>query len=207
MNQPIQKSYKDWNTGWPENSWELTENAITYQAAYVNMLSKYVTRASESISIDISKGWSGLSSYIDPSETSLQMIFEPFGTDFTILSNTTGSYYPAGGIQSIQDWDYRNGYLIKVADDINLTMTGYKADNLELSLNAGWNLLPVSVACDVPIEILTGLMPFLEVIKEVAGNRIYWPALNIATLTNLQAGKSYWVLLTQDLDFTYPACP
>jgi endoglucanase len=26
--QPIQKSYKDWNTSWPENSWEITEAGI-----------------------------------------------------------------------------------------------------------------------------------------------------------------------------------
>ena len=37
--QPIQKSYKDWNTGWPENSWEITEPAIYYQAAYILLLS------------------------------------------------------------------------------------------------------------------------------------------------------------------------
>ncbi|MBL7818134.1 MAG: glycoside hydrolase family 9 protein [Saprospiraceae bacterium] len=41
--QPIQKSYKDWNTSWPENSWEITEPAIYYQAAYIRLVSKYAT--------------------------------------------------------------------------------------------------------------------------------------------------------------------
>lgn len=40
QNQPMQKSYRSWNTGWPENSWEVSENSITYQAAYVKLLSK-----------------------------------------------------------------------------------------------------------------------------------------------------------------------
>ena len=40
--QPIQKSYKDWNTSFPENSWEITENSITYQGPYINMLSKHI---------------------------------------------------------------------------------------------------------------------------------------------------------------------
>ena len=39
-NQPLQKAYKDWNTGWPENSWELTEPAIYTQAAYVQLLAR-----------------------------------------------------------------------------------------------------------------------------------------------------------------------
>lgn len=41
LDQPILKSYKDWNTDWPENSWELTEPAIYYQAAYIRLLSKF----------------------------------------------------------------------------------------------------------------------------------------------------------------------
>jgi hypothetical protein len=41
--QPIQKSYNDWNTSWPENSWELTEPAIYSQAAYIKLVSKFAS--------------------------------------------------------------------------------------------------------------------------------------------------------------------
>jgi choice-of-anchor B domain-containing protein len=37
-NQPIQKRYKEWNSGFPQNSWEITEPAIYYQAAYIAAL-------------------------------------------------------------------------------------------------------------------------------------------------------------------------
>ena len=40
--QPPQKSYKDWNNGWPESSWAVTEPAIYYQSAYVRLLSAFV---------------------------------------------------------------------------------------------------------------------------------------------------------------------
>lgn len=43
QNQPIQKSYKNWNTSWPENSWELNEPAIYSQAAYIKLLSKFAS--------------------------------------------------------------------------------------------------------------------------------------------------------------------
>ncbi|MBN2008249.1 glycoside hydrolase family 9 protein [candidate division KSB1 bacterium] len=43
MNQPIQKSYRDWNTTWPENSWEVTEPALSYQGAYIRLLSKFAS--------------------------------------------------------------------------------------------------------------------------------------------------------------------
>jgi endoglucanase len=41
--QPPQKAYQDWNTSWPENSWEITEPAIYSQAAYVQLLARLMT--------------------------------------------------------------------------------------------------------------------------------------------------------------------
>ncbi|MCC5928077.1 MAG: glycoside hydrolase family 9 protein [Cyclobacteriaceae bacterium] len=43
LNQPVQKAYRDWNTSWPENSWEITEPAIYYQAAYIRLISKFAS--------------------------------------------------------------------------------------------------------------------------------------------------------------------
>jgi len=40
--QPAQKSYKDFNTGWPLNSWSVTEPSNGYQVAYIRLLSKFV---------------------------------------------------------------------------------------------------------------------------------------------------------------------
>lgn len=40
QNQPMQKSYRDWNSPSPENSWSVTEGAIAYQAAYVRLLAQ-----------------------------------------------------------------------------------------------------------------------------------------------------------------------
>ena len=45
-NQPIQKSYKDWNTSYPENSWEISEVGIYVNAAYVKLLSKFADSTS-----------------------------------------------------------------------------------------------------------------------------------------------------------------
>jgi hypothetical protein len=39
--QPPQKSYRDWNVGWPEASWAITEPGIYYQASYIRLLSYF----------------------------------------------------------------------------------------------------------------------------------------------------------------------
>ncbi|MGK0366370.1 MAG: endoglucanase [Saprospiraceae bacterium] len=40
--QPLQKSYLDFNTGYPDNSWEITEPSISYQAGYLRFLANFV---------------------------------------------------------------------------------------------------------------------------------------------------------------------
>ena len=40
--QPPMKSYLDFNTSWPLNSWQVTENHNDYQVAYIRLLSKFV---------------------------------------------------------------------------------------------------------------------------------------------------------------------
>lgn len=58
QNQPQQKCYKDWNTSWPENSWEVTEVGIYTEAAYIKLLSSYAdtfsipTSVAQTTSID-----------------------------------------------------------------------------------------------------------------------------------------------------------
>ncbi len=42
--QPPQKCYLNWNNSTPENSWEITEPAIYYQASYVKLLSKFIDK-------------------------------------------------------------------------------------------------------------------------------------------------------------------
>jgi endoglucanase len=42
LGQPIQKSYKDWNTSWPQNSWTITEPAIYTQASYLRLISQFL---------------------------------------------------------------------------------------------------------------------------------------------------------------------
>ena len=50
--QPKQKSYKDFNSNWPLNSWAVTENSNGYQVAYIRLLSKFVDTKSIANAID-----------------------------------------------------------------------------------------------------------------------------------------------------------
>jgi hypothetical protein len=42
LGQPTMKSYKQFNDGWPADSWAITEPSTTYQAQYIRSLAPYV---------------------------------------------------------------------------------------------------------------------------------------------------------------------
>ena len=86
-NQPIQKSYKDWNTSDPENSWEITEPAISYQAAYIRLISKYATKTALSpiVSPTVLDKNDPLSIFPNPTDFFLNFQFNPqVNSDFLI---------------------------------------------------------------------------------------------------------------------------
>jgi len=41
LGQPVLKAYKEFNSGWPANSWVVSETAIYTQADYIRLLSKF----------------------------------------------------------------------------------------------------------------------------------------------------------------------
>ncbi|MEZ4847024.1 MAG: glycoside hydrolase family 9 protein, partial [Bacteroidia bacterium] len=72
-NQPPQKSYKDFNTSWPLNSWSVTENSLGYQTAYIRLLSKFVADVDIMIDIDEEMEENVFQIFPNPSQGTLQV--------------------------------------------------------------------------------------------------------------------------------------
>jgi len=81
MNQPEQKAYDDFNTSWPMNSWEITENSGGYQVAYIRLLSKFVASSSTLSVNDFVNETPNIIAYPNP-----------FENELNIKSNQTFSY-------------------------------------------------------------------------------------------------------------------
>lgn len=75
QDQPAQKSYRDWNTSWPQNSWELTEPAIYYQASYIKLLAQYMRVQPQGVTTSIGPTLveSQFSVYPNPSTGEIQL--------------------------------------------------------------------------------------------------------------------------------------
>lgn len=83
-NQPAQKSYLDFNDGWPNSSWEITEPAIYYQAAYLRFLAHFV-QAEEVVSTDDLASAQSLRIYPNPATAFLHIDLPAGAYDIQIL--------------------------------------------------------------------------------------------------------------------------
>ena len=109
MNQPQQKSYLDFNTNYPQNSWQISEPAIYYQAAYLRLLSNQVnTTAISTLAADI--------------------VAE--ADCMTIYPNPTPGYFKISGLIS--------NYQISILDSQGVVYESYQetGDELIIDINA-----------------------------------------------------------------------
>ncbi len=151
--------------------------------------------------LDIFAGWGGLSSYFVPDDINIENMFSPVVNDLIILYNFNGMYWPAQNLNTLVNWDVYSGYVVKMNNDVSLTLAGQDITNKTVNLDAGWNLIPVFSQAS-SVSLLGGLPGFM-VAKGVANAEVYWPAYNINTMPYLNVGKAYYVYTTQAGSITY----
>jgi PKD repeat protein len=155
--------------------------------------------------INLTAGWSGLSSFLTPSDQNIESLFNPIISDLIIFQDETGIYWPGQNVNTIGVWDTHQGYKIKMATAVDLIIEGTQPNNRNLTFSNGWNLIPVLSNCNVDVETLfPGIN--LVMLKEVAGSRIYWPAMGINNLGYLEPGKAYFVLMNGEGTIGFPEC-
>jgi len=156
--------------------------------------------------IALTEGWQGLSSYIQPVNNDIVDVFAPVAGQFIMAQTMDLMYYPAGGVNTIGDWLSQSAYKLKMNAPASLPITGIEVSNKAYGLAAGWNLVPVICNTNVNIASLTGgLGANLQIVKEIAGSRVYWPSFGIYTLENMVPGSAYFVRMAAAGMVTFPA--
>lgn len=148
-------------------------------------------------------GWSSLGSAVMPVQTSPEQLFGSLGNDLVAVQSDQGLYHPAAGLNTLGNWQPTRGYKVRMAAPTVLTIAGPDASPVAIALQAGWNLVPVTVACPV---VLSGWLPQNMIVKEVAASGVYWPEANISTLAQLQPGRSYYIHTPEAAQINYPQC-
>jgi hypothetical protein len=154
--------------------------------------------------LQVEAGWNGISTWLIPANDDLQGMFQPVMNDLIIVKNMTGVFWPSQNINTLGNWNYKDGYVLKSDSDFQLTIEGYLPNDLSLFCPQGWLLIPVLSRTDVPVLLFGQQNTDVKLIKEVAGCGVYWPSQNIATLEKLEPGKSYYLLMETAGTLTFP---
>jgi hypothetical protein len=158
--------------------------------------------------VPIPAGWSGISSYRNPFNPDVEEIFEDNLDELIFLGDGTNVFMPAQGINTIGDWNPYSGYFLKTSEPFTTNITGLPVTNRTLTLQPGWNLIPVLSSCEISCaEIFAQAGSAFEAATDVAGYRVYWPLYGIQTLEVLLPGKSYLVKVNQETTITFSGCP
>jgi hypothetical protein len=134
-------------------------------------------------------------------------VLTPIMDQLILLNNFYGLIWPGAGINTFEFWDNLSGYNIKMNDYVTLSFIGVSNSDAVISVEAGWNFLPVPVFCEKDInELLGSNVEHVRVIRETSGFKVFWPEFNYYTLNTLVPGRSYLLLAEEDFDIYFPAC-
>lgn len=152
-------------------------------------------------------GWSGISSNLLLVSTSIDSILQAVAQDIVILQNLTGFYLPGQSGTTLTEWSRQSGYQIKTHQPVQLAFAGHVLNENTITIEPGWNLIPVLADCDQPVEqLFADNLEKVVIIKESPGLKIAWPEAGIETLEFLSPGKSYLIFANGAFDLQFTNC-
>jgi myo-inositol-hexaphosphate 3-phosphohydrolase len=75
--------------------------------------------------INLSNGWSGVSSYLNPSNPDVALLMAAIEDQLVILRDFDGNVYQPAAKGTLINWDFKQGYYIKMASAETLEITGF----------------------------------------------------------------------------------
>lgn len=155
----------------------------------------------------IPMGWSSISTYLNPFNDDIEQMFADVQDELVIIQNDSGIYWPGQNINTLGNWNYHHGYLLKANAPLNVLTYGSRSLNEAIMLNDGWNLIPVLSTCEIDCQAIhEQLSTTLKIIKEPAGLLVFWPEMGITSLEVLQPGKSYFIFVNSASNLLFPQC-
>ncbi len=155
--------------------------------------------------INLPKGWSGISGYVQPENPNFENIFDDIINNVCIVVDNENMFYPAYNINTLGNWEQKSAYQIKTNSATILEIEGELINDRAFGLSSGWNLMPVLSECLADVaDLFAG--KDVSIVKEVAGWRTYWPEFGINTLQELEPGKAYFAWMGSAEVIEFPEC-
>ncbi len=156
--------------------------------------------------IRLQQGWNMMSDYIDPIfQSDVSVIMSSVSDDMVWMEDMQGNVFsPDFGINTIQDYDPMKGYLLYMQAPGEVTIGGgLISENEEISLNQGWNMMPIHKNGLVDIvELFEPIQDNIIMVKDISG-QVYLPSFNINELGVVHPGEAYYVYLREGASLNF----
>jgi hypothetical protein len=148
--------------------------------------------------IFLPEGWNSLSSWLIPEDKNMESLFSPYFQSMLFIRDEDDFFQPQNPANTLLTWNSHDGYQLKLSENVVLQIPGKPEYNRQLTLQSGWNLIPVLSNSPVAVEDLN-IRPAAawELIQEPADTKVCWPAKSIHTLDTIFPGKAYFIKMNQ----------
>lgn len=153
--------------------------------------------------ITFPSGWSGFSTWLNLTNDSTAVIFAPVTDTLIIVKDLSSVYWPpyANNLPQISN---SKGYAVKMQESVTVVLEGSAPINTTVTLNEGWNYLPVRVADSISTDVLfSSILEHIIIVKSFFGEGIIWPAVSINTLPWLYSGQTYLIKVDVACDVVF----
>ncbi len=158
----------------------------------------YVTRVSATHSILLHNGWNMISTYVEPDSTSIEALTSGITNSFSIIKSMSGDLYSPPIVNTLQNWNIRQAYQIKMNAPRVLSISGLRIvpNSTPIIMNKlEWFWMPYfrvsSMATASALSSISG--KYLQV-KSIEGLVYQPPFFN--TLQNLGPSKGYMIRIS-----------
>ncbi len=178
-----------------------------YAANGIYVLSSLTAATTASHNLALAQSWNMISSYIAPTDPALEVMLASIIPNMEIMKNNAGQvFWPRFGINTIGNWNVRDGYQINMNTPAPLTITGAQVvpEATPIALASGWNL--AAYLRNSPMSIVTALANIssaLVIVKNNAG-QVYWPIFGINQIGDMLPGQGYQINVSAAATLTYP---
>jgi len=157
--------------------------------------------------VDLEENWNMISSPVEPDDNDIRTIFSELveQEELTMVKDGQGRFYfPDQNFNNIPEWVAHQGYLVKVNENTELTLTGeLLPEDDQIQLAEGWNMIAYLPEGEFSApEVFENIEDELILAKDGDG-RFYSPEHNFSNMDELHRGRGYLVKVREAVELIW----